>query len=126
MRSGVGEQSKSIRKNFLLGIVLSLLVLFLLGTLRYQAARLAYRLDALNKAIGKYSIEETVLRQEFSGLVAPIRIYSYCKERLGMEKVRFAETLSVQAREERFAAGNIPEPVKGWRSRFAWIFGESD
>lgn len=104
---------------------MSLTVLSMLGTLRYQAARLAYRLDNLNKAIGRYTLEETVLRQEFSGLVAPIRIYSYCKERLGMEKVRVAETLVVPARGGHFAAERVPEPTKGWRSRFAWIFGES-
>lgn len=109
----------------MVGVLLSLTVLSMLGTLRYQAARLAYRLDNLNKAIGRYTLEETVLRQEFSGLVAPIRIYSYCKERLGMEKVRVAETLVVPVRGAYFAAERVPEPVKGWRSRFAWIFGES-
>ena len=76
-RIGGGQR---VRRNFMVGVLLSLTVLSMLGTLRYQAARLAYRLDNLNKAIGRYTLEETVLRQEFSGLVAPIRIYSYCKE----------------------------------------------
>lgn len=121
-RVGKGQ---AIKRNFMAGVLLSLLVLLFLGTLRYQGARLAYRLDALNRAIERYSLEETVLRQEFSGLVAPIRIYSYCKERLGMEKVLVAETITLQPREGLFAAGPVSEPTRGWRSRFAWIFGES-
>ena len=114
---------RAIKRNFMMGVLLVLLVLSVLGMLRYQAARLAYRLDGLNRTIGRYAMEETVLRQEFSGLVAPIKIYSYCKERLGMEKVLVAETISVPMREARFVADRVPEPTKGWRTRFAWIFG---
>ena len=64
--------------------------------------------------------------QEFSGLVSPIKIYSYCKERLGMEKVQVAESLAIPVREGRFVADRGPEPVKGWRTRFAWLFGGSN
>lgn len=120
------DRDQAIKRNFLAGVFLFLLVLFALGALRYQAARLAYRLDALNREIGRYSLEETALRQEFSGLVSPIKIYSYCKERLGMEKVQVAESLTVPVREGRFAADRGPEPVKGWRTRFAWLFGGSN
>lgn len=119
-------RSYSVKRNFMAGVFLTLIVISILGSLRFQAMRLAYRLDSLNKTIESYSREETVLRQEFSGLVAPIRIYSYCKERLGMEKILVAETLHIRAREERFAAERIPEPIKGWRSRLAWIFGAHD
>ncbi len=117
---------RAIKRNFMMGVLLVLLVLSVLGMLRYQAARLAYRLDGLNRTIGRYAMEETVLRQEFSGLVAPIKIYSYCKERLGMEKVLVAETIAVPVRGDVFVAERLPEPAKGWRARFAWIFGEND
>ena len=117
------DRDQAMKRNFLAGVFLFLLVLFALGALRYQAARLAYRLDALNREIGRYSLEETALRQEFSGLVSPIKIYSYCKERLGMEKMQVAESLTVPMQERRFATDRGLEPVKGWRTRFAWLFG---
>ena len=40
-----------------------------------------------------------------------------------MEKVQVAESLTVPVREGRFAADRGLEPVKGWRTRFAWLFG---
>ncbi|MFC2594595.1 MAG: hypothetical protein ACFNW0_05945 [Fretibacterium sp.] len=113
-----------MRRHFMAGVVFGLLVLLALGALRYEAGCLAYRLDSLNRAIGRYSMEETALRQEFSGLVAPIRIYSYCKEQLGMEKVRVAETILVRPRGGDLTAESVSGPTKGWRARVAWILGE--
>ena len=115
---------RAIRRHFMAGVVFGLLVLLALGALRYEAGCLAYRLDSLNRAIGRYSMEETALRQEFSGLVAPIRIYSYCKEQLGMEKVRVAETILVRPRGGDLTAESVSGPTKGWRARVAWILGE--
>ena len=115
-----------MRRHFMAGVVFGLLVLLALGALRYEAGCLTYRLDSLNRAIGRYSMEETALRQEFSGLVAPIRIYSYCKEQLGMEKVRVAETILVRPRGGDLTAESISGPTKGWRARVAWLFGEEN
>ena len=120
------NRGRALRKNFMPGVVFGLLVLLALGALRYEAGCLAYRLDSLNRAIGRYSMEETALRQEFSGLVAPIRIYSYCKEQLGMEKVRVAETILVRPRGGDLTAESISGPTKGWRARVAWLFGEEN
>lgn len=117
---------RAMRRHFMAGVVFGLLVLLALGALRYEAGCLAYRLDSLNRAIGRYSMEETALRQEFSGLVAPIRIYSYCKEQLGMEKVRVAETILVRPRGGDLTAESISGPTKGWRARVAWLFGEEN
>ena len=117
---------RAMRKNFMAGVMFGLLVLLALGALRYEAGCLAYRLDSLNRAIGRYSMEETALRQEFSGLVAPIRIYSYCKEQLGMEKVRVAETILVRPRGGDLTAEGVSGPAKGWRARVAWILGEGN
>ena len=115
---------RAMRRHFMAGVVFGLLVLLALGALRYEVGCLAYRLDSLNRAIGRYSMEETALRQEFSGLVAPIRIYSYCKEQLGMEKVRVAETILVRPRGGDLTAESVSGPTKGWRARVAWILGE--
>ena len=97
-----------------------------LGILRFHAARLAYYLESVNQSIQKYSDEEVMLRQELSALVAPIRIYSYCKESLGMQKVLKAETLSTRVRSTGLAAShndNNNSGRTGWRSGLAWLFG---
>ena len=97
-----------------------------LGILRFHAARLAYYLESVNQSIQKYSEEEMVLRQELSALVAPIRIYSYCKESLGMQKAVKAETLPVRTRLENLSDSrnnNKASEIKGWRSGLAWLMG---
>lgn len=105
------------------GVVISLLIG--LGILRFHAARLAYYLESVNQSIQKYSDEEVILRQELSALVAPIRIYSYCKESLGMQKVLKAETLPVRVRSTTMAASVNASKFdnQGWRSSLAWLFG---
>ena len=106
-----------------LGIVISLVIG--LGILRFHAARLAYYLESVNQSIQKYSDEEVVLRQELSALIAPIRIYSYCKENLGMQKVLKAETLPVRMKSGNFAASkpSSGSGLQGWRSGLAWLLG---
>ena len=95
-----------------------------LGVLRFHAARLAYRLNSINLAIQQYVNEETALKQELSALVAPINIYTYCKENLKMQKVANVETLSVRSRRGPVMAEK-PAPAKtGWRGSLAWLFGE--
>ncbi len=108
---------------FMFGVVISLVIG--LGILRFHAARLAYYLESVNQSIQKYSDEEVILRQELSALVAPIRIYSYCKESLGMQKVMKAETLPMRFRNENLAASrnSMPSAKQGWRSSLAWLFG---
>ena len=106
-----------------LGIVISLVIG--LGILRFHAARLAYYLESVNQSIQKYSDEEVVLRQELSALIAPIRIYSYCKENLGMQKVLKAETLPVRMKSGNLAASKSSSSsgLQGWRSSLAWLLG---
>ena len=96
-----------------------------LGILRFHAARLAYYLESVNQSIQRYSDEEVILRQELSALVAPIRIYSYCRESLGMQKVMKAETLPIRFTNGNLAASQKSEPsgLKGWRSGLAWLLG---
>lgn len=110
---------------FLAAFVVCIGLVIGLGILRFHSARLAYYLESVNQSIQKYSEEEVVLRQELSALVAPIRIYSYCRESLGMQKVTKAETLPVRIRSEGLAAArkDTPSGLQGWRSGLAWLFG---
>lgn len=124
------EDSKKLKTTFkfmcVLGVVICLVIG--LGILRFHAARLAYYLESVNQSIQKYSDEEVILRQELSALVAPIRIYSYCKETLGMQKVLKAETLPIRSRIGTLTASrtkkNHASEVKGWRAGLAWLFGD--
>ncbi len=114
-----------ITLNFVLGLGVVISLVIGLGILRFHAARLAYYLESVNQSIQKYSDEEVVLRQELSALVAPIRIYSYCKESLGMQKVVKAETLPVRMKTDTIAASKqeTPSVLQGWRSSLAWLLG---
>ena len=114
-----------ITLNFVLGLGVVISLVIGLGILRFHAARLAYYLESVNQSIQKYSDEEVTLRQELSALVAPIRIYSYCKESLGMQKVVKAETLPVRMKTDTLAASkqNAPSGLSGWRSSLAWLLG---
>ena len=106
-----------------LGIVISLVIG--LGILRFHAARLAYYLESVNQSIQKYSDEEVILRQELSALIAPIRIYSFCKESLGMQKVMKAEILPVKMKGGNLSASDSQKAsgLQGWRSSLAWLLG---
>ena len=110
---------------FIVALSVCIALVIGLGILRFHAARLAYYLESVNQSIQKYSDEEVVLRQELSALVAPIRIYSYCRESLGMQKVMKAETLPVRSRNTGLAASrlNSPSGLQVWRSGLAWLFG---
>ena len=114
-----------ITLNFVLGLVVVISLVIGLGILRFHAARLAYYLESVNQSIQKYSDEEVSLRQELSALVAPIRIYSYCKESLRMQKVLKAETLPRRMRTDNFAdsGNNLQSESGGWRSSLAWLLG---
>ena len=118
-----GKISTGIK--FLAAFIVCVGLVIGLGILRFHAARLAYYVESVNQSIQKYSDEEVVLRQELSALVAPIRIYSYCRESLGMQKVMEAETLPVRSRNSGLAAAkrNSPSGLQGWRSGLAWLFG---
>ena len=113
----------TITLKFALALSVVVCLVIGLGILRFHAARLAYYLESINQSIQKYSDEEVILRQELSALVAPIRIYSYCKESLGMQKVLKAETLPVRMRGERVLTASQNEESRGWRSGLAWLIG---
>ena len=109
---------------FVIGLGVCAVLIMGLGVLRYHSAQLAWYLESVNQSIKHYSEEEIVLRQELSALLAPVRIYSYCKENLGMQKVLTADTIQIQIidRTER-VANNNNKNENGWRSYFSWLFG---
>jgi hypothetical protein len=94
-----------------------------LGLLRFHASRLEYLLSNINRGIEHYSAEEMELKQVFSGLASPIKIYSYCKDVLGMDKAKNVEMVQVAAPRVAYAAE--PEPQKSWRSSLFAFFGFS-
>ena len=133
-RNGGEGEVRNQRKNkskitigirFVIALTVVIGLVIGLGILRFHAARLAYYLESVNQAIQRYSDEEVTLRQELSALVAPIRIYSYCKESLGMQKVMKAETMPVRMRGRDLTASRKKESEnnKGWRSGLAWLLG---
>jgi len=121
------NHSERVKFTFKIVITLTLVVVLMmgLGFLRFHSARLAYYLDSVNRSIQKYTDEEIVLRQELSGLLAPTRIYSYCKENLGMQKVLKAETLPVRRHDGIKTASRknnkIKKELSAWRSGLSWI-----
>ena len=119
-------KNRLLKKGVVFIVLFGLCMIFLfgLGMLRFHAARLAYHLESLNRSIQKYADEEATLKQELSALVAPIKIYSYCKEHLGMQKVSRAETLPIRWQGERVAMRHTPTEKQGWRASLAWLFGK--
>ena len=125
-KANVNHQVKiSIGIKFLAAFILCVGLVIGLGILRFHAARLAYYLESINQSIQKYSDEEVILRQELSALVAPIRIYSFCRESLGMQKVTKAEVVPIRIKSESLTASkkNNNNQLQGWRSGLAWLFG---
>lgn len=125
-KSKQGNNRVKVTVRFVLALSLVAGLVVGLGILRFHAARLAYYLESINQSIQKYSDEEVVLRQELSALVAPIRVYSYCKENLGMQKVLRAETISVRSRNGELTASRDNKSANkgGWRSTLAWLLGQ--
>ncbi|MDR2180936.1 MAG: hypothetical protein LBP21_11570 [Synergistaceae bacterium] len=96
-------------------------VLVILGFFRFQASRLEQHLSNLDKDIERYSAEEVELKQVFSGLASPIKIYGYCKDMLGMDKVKHVEMVRIPA--AHVAVVPAPEPQKKWRSNVFSLLG---
>jgi hypothetical protein len=105
---------------FTIAIVL-FMALVVLGFFRLHVSRLEQLLNNIDKDIERYSVEEVELKQVFSGLASPIKIYSYCKDMLGMDKVKNVEIVHVPA--ARVVAVPSPESQKRWRSSVFSLLG---
>ena len=109
-------------KPFFTLAALSFAVIVGLGFFRFNASQLEYRLNSIERSIERYSIEEIELKQTLSSLTSPIKIYSYCKDRLGMSTAR--QELVRIPYSRVLVADVIPiEPQKGWRSSLFSFFG---
>jgi hypothetical protein len=101
--------------------VLLFAAIVLLGFFRLQAARLEQLLYNIDREIERYSLEEDELKQIFAKHASPLQIYSYWKEKLGMDKAKQVEVIRIPG--VYTATLSPPEPQKGWRSSLFSIFG---
>jgi hypothetical protein len=116
MRNGKGTLS---RRWLLAGAALVFAAVAALGFFRFRAFQLEVLLNDINSRIEKYSLEEIEFRQVFAGLTSPIKVYSHCKEILGMSQPKLVE--EVRAPSSKSAA--LPAPKKDWRSGVLSVFG---
>ena len=105
---------------FLMGAML-FTSLIVLGIFRFQASQLEYDLGQINKSIERYASEELKLRQDYSALASPIKIYRECKDLLGMDKPKMVEAIRVDA--PRVAEIPKPQSQKELRSSVLSFFG---
>lgn len=122
-----GKSNSYSRKAILLFIIIFIIFavfMVMLGTLRFKLSKMAYRLNGINESIRRCSEEETFLRQELSALTAPIKVYSYCRDQLGMTKMLTADAMPVRARGR--AASEKDAEQSGWQGRLARLFGSSE
>ena len=113
-------------KPFFLLFALIVMTFMPLGFLRFSAAQQESQLNAIERSIVRYTLEETELRQALSALTSPIRIYSFCIGYLGMV-AGTQEVIHV-----RNLGGNRgvyaevlpqPEPMQDWRTGMFAFFG---
>jgi hypothetical protein len=114
------EQRRTSSRPVIAAAVLLLGLLAVLGGFRVYSFRLEYLLSEINREIEAHSSEEMELWQIFSGLTSPIKVYSYCKDKLGMEAPKHVEI--VRVRGPQVAVAPPPNP-KEWRSGVLSFFG---
>ena len=119
-RIGKSNQKRVSSKPFFTLAALSFTAIVGLGFFRFSASQLEYRLSGIERSIERYSAEETELIQTLSSLTSPIKIYSYCKDQLGMSA---AKQETIQVRSVLAADSAAQEPQKGWRSSMFSFFG---
>jgi hypothetical protein len=116
METGKRKISKSVIKAGWIFLIL----LAGLGVCRIYSSRLDYVLSEISRKIEARSTEEMELWQAFSGLTSPIKVYSYCKDKLGMGSPKNVQVIRVQG--PKIAVVPPPNP-KGWRSQMLSFFG---
>ena len=120
-----GVEVMSIRKRasskpFFTLAALSFAAIVGLGFFRFSASQLEYRLSVIERSIERYSAEERELEQSLSSLTSPIKIYSYCKDRLGMNTAN-QDIVQIPLFLTPYAAA--PEPQKKWHLSMLSFFG---
>ena len=114
------NRKRASSKPFLTVAAFSFAAIVGLGYFRFNASQLEYRLSNIERSIERYSAEEIELKQTLSTLTSPIKIYSYCKDRLGMSA---AKQQTVRVPHVIVVNEAVPELQKGWRSSLFSFFG---
>ena len=114
------SKKRVLPKPFFTVTALSFAMIVGLGFFRFSASQLEYRLNSIERSMERYAAQEIELKQTLSGLTSPIKIYSYCKEQLGMTA---SKQEIVQLPRLLVADVTAPEPQKGWRSSMFAFFG---
>ena len=118
----MNRRKRSSSRLFFIIAVLSFAAIVGLGFFRFNASQMEYRLDSIERSIQRYAAEEVELIQVLSGLTSPIKIYSYCKDQLGMS---MAKQDIVEIPHLLMAETAAPELQKGWRTSMLAFFGLS-
>ena len=118
----MNRRKRSSSRPFFIIAALSFAAIVGLGFFRFNASQLEYRLDSIERSIQRYTAEEVELVQVLSGLTSPIKIYSYCKDKLGMN---MAQQDIVEIPHLLVAKNAAPESQKGWRTSMLAFFGLS-
>jgi hypothetical protein len=122
-----GQEGKAVdRKNTSsksLFIVVTLLfsMISVLVILRLHAARLETVRNDLDRQYASFEAEERELKLIYFELASPTKIYSYCKDILGMNKAQNVEMIRITA--PRVAAVPASNLRKNWRSSLFSLFG---
>jgi hypothetical protein len=118
---GAGKRKFLSRPVIAATVLLGLLIA--LGGVRSYSSHLEALLGGLNREIEARSQEEMELWQLFSSLTSPIKVYSYCRDKLGMDNPKNVKVVRVPD-SSRVAAAPDPNP-RGWRSGVLSFFGFS-
>jgi hypothetical protein len=116
METGKRRISRSVIAT--VGVFMGLLIV--LGGFRFYSFRLETLLSGINREIEAYSSEEMELWQVFSGLTSPIKVYSYCREKLGMNTPQNVRIVRVRGPQ---VAAAPPSDSKRLRSGVLSFFG---
>ena len=119
-KNGKNKQRRASSRPFITLVALSFAMIIGLGFFRFSNSQLEHRLSSLDRSLERYTSEETELKRTLSSLTSPIRIYSHCKDKLGMTAGR-QDVVRVQR--VNTAHTTPVEPQRGWRSSMLAFFG---
>jgi len=114
------QRGASSKKPIFVLTALLFVMIIGLGFFRFSAAQLERRLNVMERSLERLTAEETELKRILSSQTSPIRIYSHCKDRLGMAAGR-QEVVRVQG--VRAANAAPAETQRGWRAGMFAFFG---
>ena len=119
-KNGKSKQRRASSKPFITLVALFFVMIVILGVFRFSALQLEHRLSSIDRSLERLTAEETELKRTLSSLTSPLKIFSHCKDKLGMVAGR-QEVVRVQ---RVYMANAAPaEQQRGWRSSMLAFFG---